>query len=138
VACRLELFVLWFRRRWWFFAQAGLFGVSFCPFGDVSPLRGSDPFLLFGVILVSNLILSGFVFLTLSGLIFFALSPILLSFRALLLGVLLNGLSTSSFIVALPTIVLEGEGYVFAALGGVILGLSWLRPKWVYNGEEDL
>jgi uncharacterized membrane protein SpoIIM required for sporulation len=37
------------------------------------------------------------------------------------------------FLVSLPTLILEGEAYVLAALSGVILGLSWLKPKWIYK-----
>jgi hypothetical protein len=36
----------------------------------------------------------------------------------------------------LPTILLEGEGYVSAGATGVILGLSWLRPSWI--GQEGI
>jgi len=50
-------------------------------------------------------------------------------------GVLLNGLLTSQFLAAFPTLILEGEGYVLAALAGVNLGLSLLKPEWAYKGE---
>jgi len=83
-----------------------------------------------------NLVLSGFVLVTLSGLVFFVLSLVFLSVRAFLWGVLLNGLSTSMFLAAFPTLILEGECYVLAALAGVNLGLSWFRPKWAYGGGE--
>ena len=42
----------------------------------------------------------------------------------------------SGFLAALPTLALEGEGYVLAALAGVNLGLAWLKPKWAYRGED--
>jgi hypothetical protein len=116
-------------------AQAGFVTFSWWSFGEASSLELGNAFLLFGVIFVFNLVLSGFVFVTLSGLVFFVLSPILLGFRALLWGVLLNGLSTSRFVAVLPTVVLEGEGYVFAGLAGLLLGLSWLKPEWAYRGE---
>jgi hypothetical protein len=83
-----------------------------------------------------NLVLSGFVLLTLTGLAFFALSPIFLLIRALLWGTLHNALSTPALLAAFPTLILEGEGYVFAALAGVILGLAWLKPRLIYPEEE--
>ncbi|MGQ9459968.1 MAG: stage II sporulation protein M [Candidatus Bathyarchaeaceae archaeon] len=84
-----------------------------------------------------NLVLSGFVLVTLSGLAFFVLPLVFLFVRAFLWGVLLNGLSTSMFLAAFPTLILEGEGYVLAALAGINLGMSWFKPKRVY-GEEEL
>jgi len=35
----------------------------------------------------------------------------------------------------MPTLVIEGEGHTLAALAGINLGLSWLKPKWAYKGE---
>jgi uncharacterized membrane protein SpoIIM required for sporulation len=32
---------------------------------------------------------------------------------------------------------LEGEAYVLAALAGVNLGMSWLKPSWVYKKEQN-
>jgi len=106
------------------------------PASEVSPFAQTSPFLLFGFIFVFNLVFSGFAFVTVTGLVFFALSPILLSLRGFLWGVLFAGASTSQFFVILPTLVLEGEGYVFAALAGLLLGLSWLKPEWAYAGES--
>lgn len=93
------------------------------------PLMVTDIFLF-------NLVVSGFVLVTLSGLLFFALPFVFLLFRAFLWGVLLGGLPTSLFLAAFPTLILEGEGYVLASLAGINLGLSWLRPEWAYEGEE--
>ena len=87
-------------------------------------------------IFVSNLIVSGFLLLTVSGLLFFVAPFCILAYRAALWGVLLNGLSTPAFLAALPTILLEGEGYVFAGGAGIILGMSWLRPSWI--GQEGI
>jgi uncharacterized membrane protein SpoIIM required for sporulation len=41
------------------------------------------------------------------------------------------------FLAALPTLILEGEAYVLAALAGVNIGLSWLTPNWVYKQEKE-
>lgn len=88
-------------------------------------------------IFLFNVVLSGFVAVTLPGLLFFPLSVITLSFRGYLWGLLLSRLSTPHFLVVLPTIVLEGEGYVIASVAGILLGLSWLKPDWAY-GDEGL
>lgn len=87
-------------------------------------------------IFVSNLIVSGFLLLTASGLLLFVIPIGVLAWRAALWGVLLNGLSTPAFLAALPTILLEGEAYVLAGAAGVILGVSWLRPSWI--GQEGI
>jgi hypothetical protein len=97
---------------------------------------GVSPWLVL-VIFFFNLVLSGFVLVTLSGLAFFVLPLVFLSVRSFLWGALLNGLSTSMFLAAFPTLILEGEGYVLAALAGVNLGVSWFKPKWIY-GEKEL
>jgi hypothetical protein len=96
----------------------------------------SNAALMIVSIFLFNLVLSGFVLITLSGLLFFALPVFFLCVRGLLWGIMLSGLSSSGFLLALPTLILEGEGYVLAALAGVGLGLSWLYPKWLYKGEE--
>jgi len=84
-----------------------------------------------------NLLLTAFLFTTLSGLVFFVLPMAVLVWRAVVWGFLLSGLPTPLFLIALPTFVLEGEGYVIASVAGIVLGLSWLKPKLVYI-EEDL
>jgi len=105
-------------------AESGVLGVS-----SVSVWFVVDIF-------VWNFILSAFLLLTLSGIVFFVLPLIMLVYRGLLWGVMLNFLSTDRFFAVLPTIFLEGEGYVIAAVAGVVLGLSWLSPKLVYSGQE--
>lgn len=87
-------------------------------------------------VFVWNFFLSAFLLLTLAGVVFFVLPFGMLVFRGLLWGVMLNFLSTDRFFVVLPTIFLEGEGYVIAAVAGVVLGLSWLMPKLVYAGKD--
>jgi hypothetical protein len=92
-------------------------------------------FMFLGIFLF-NLVLSGFLLVTLTGLAFFALPVVFLLYRALLWGALLNQLSMPLFLVALLTLVLEGESYVLAALAGVNLGLSWLKPRRMFEGEN--
>ncbi|RLI21823.1 hypothetical protein DRO54_02625 [Candidatus Bathyarchaeota archaeon] len=108
--------------------------VPFLPAHAPSEGEGSLPVMIVDIF-VSNLVLSAFVMLTLSGFAFFLLSPAILLYRGWLWGVLLNGVPTSGFPLVLPVMILEGEGYVLAALAGVNLGLSWLKPEWVYRGK---
>lgn len=95
----------------------------------------SIPWMILAIFLL-NLVVSGFVLVTLSGLVFFALPVAVLLYRALLWGVLLTDVPTPLFLAAFPTLIFEGEGYVFGSLAGVNLGLSWLNPELVYKGEE--
>ncbi len=86
-------------------------------------------------IFVFNFCVSAFVVVTLPGIIFFPLSVFFLFFRAVLWGLLLYALPTWLFFAALPTIILEGEAYVFAAVAGTIIGTSWIKPDWIYHGS---
>jgi uncharacterized membrane protein SpoIIM required for sporulation len=102
---------------------------------DVFGVSGASVWLVFDIF-VSNLFLSAFLLLTLSGVVFFVFPLAVLVYRGILWGVLLNLVSTDRFFMVLPTIILEGEGYVIAAVAGVILGLSWLWPRLIYLGED--
>jgi len=95
---------------------------------EVSPLLVLDIF-------AWNFFLSAFLLLTLSGVVFFVLPFVVIVWRGLLWGFMLNFLSTDRFFAVLPTVFLEGEGYVLAAVAGVVLGLSWLWPRLVYPGK---
>lgn len=35
--------------------------------------------------------------------------------------------------MSLPTIILEGEAYVFACVAGMVVGVSWLKPSLLYD-----
>jgi uncharacterized membrane protein SpoIIM required for sporulation len=72
---------------------------------------------------------------TLPGIAFFALSPLLLFVKGTLLGSSLANMPSWRVLVILPTLILEGEAYVLAGVAGVNLGLSWLRPWWLYEGD---
>lgn len=87
------------------------------------------------VIFVFNLVFSGLVVLTLPGLVFFPLSAVFLAMRGALWGIMLDQPSTVPFPLLLPTFALEGEGYVLASMAGTVLGLSWLKPHWMYKDE---
>jgi hypothetical protein len=87
-------------------------------------------------IFASNLVLSAFVFVTLPGIALFPLSPSALGFRAVLWGLLIYGVPTRTFLIVIPTLVLEGEAYVLAALAGAIVGVSWVKPRWIWAGED--
>lgn len=88
-------------------------------------------------IFFSNLVLSAFLMVTVSGLVFFAFSPAILVLRAIVWGELLSRSTAGAFLAAVPTLMVEGAAYVLACVAGIVLGLSWLRPRWVY-GEEGL
>lgn len=94
------------------------------------------PLLLVAEIFLFNLVVSGLLLITLSGLMFFVLSFGVVLWRALLWGMLIAQLPSPQFFVVLPTFVLEGEAYVIAAVAGIVLGLSWLKPEWVFKGER--
>ena len=91
---------------------------------------------MISAIFLFNLVLSGFVVLTLPGLVFFPLSAVVLAMRGALWGIMLNQPSTVPFLWMLPTFILEGEAYVLASVAGTISGLSWLKPSWAYKDEH--
>lgn len=91
---------------------------------------------MFVSVFLFNLVVSGFLLVTVSGLLFFGLSFGWLVVRGAMWGLMLNQLSTPAFLAAFPTLLLEGEGYVIAGVAGAVLGLSWLKPTWA--GWEDV
>jgi hypothetical protein len=97
-----------------------------------------DPVVTVFWIFAFNLVLSAFVVVTLSGLAFFPLSTAALLVRAVLWGLLIYPLPAWAFLAALPTLILEGEAYVFAGVAGTTLGMSWLKPRWAYREESGL
>ncbi len=114
-----------------FLGQARFLPFYELPGGDgLFFVEASLPLMIVGIF-VLNLVVSGFFFTTLPGLVFFAFPVGVLVLRALVWGALLNWLPTSGLLVALPSFVLEGESYVLAAVSGINLGLSWLKPDWV-------
>lgn len=117
-------------------AQAGYVGFYEVSLVEGVPVEEVGGWLMVLDIFVLNMVLTAFIVTTLSGLVFFVFPVVVLLWRAVLWGALLNGLSTPLFLAALPTMVLEGEGYVLAGAAGVKLGLSWLMPKWTYGEEE--
>jgi len=84
--------------------------------------------MLFGIF-AFNLALSSFIIVTLPGFIFFPLSTGFLVFRAFMWGLLLHAQPNWIRLVAMPTLVLEGEAYALAAVAGTTVGTSWLKPK---------
>lgn len=85
---------------------------------------------------LSNLVVSGFVMLTLSGLVFFPLTAVVLAWRGTMWGIMLNQPTIAPLLLVIATFVLEGEGYVLASMAGTILGSSWLKPNWVYKDRH--
>ena len=88
-------------------------------------------------IFIFNLIVSSLVFISLPGFIFFPLSGALLLYRAILGGFLLYTFPLRIFLMALPTVVLEGEAYVLAASGGTLVGMSWVKPVWTNRAQSS-
>lgn len=95
-------------------------------------LNSGWPVMILGIF-VFNLALSSFVFVTLPGIVFFPLSAGFLSYRGFLWGLLLYTSPTLLFIASLPTIILEGEAYVLAAMAGSVVGASWIKPCLAYQ-----
>jgi len=88
-------------------------------------------------IFLSNLFLSAIAVITLPGFIFFPLSVGFLLFRSFIWGLLFSQQPSLIFLVAVPTLIIEGEAYCIAAVCGTVVGASWVKPRWVY-GSEDL
>jgi hypothetical protein len=101
-------------------------------------LVGADWFSLVVGIFFFNLVLSSFVVVTLPGIVFFPLSVAALAFRALLWGAIVSVVPAWLFLAALPTLILEGEAYVFAAVAGTLMGMSWVKPSWTFRRETQL
>jgi len=120
-----------------FLSSFGLVRVVPWPFGDALVYEQGNALFAFLRIFLFNLFFSGFLLLTASGALFFVLPVCFLLFRAFLWGALFSGLPSPSFLFVLPTLILEGEGYVLAAVAGLELGLSWVKPRWMF-GEESL
>jgi len=93
---------------------------------------GGDFFVEVFGIFVFNLGLSALAFVTLPGFAFFPLSIIVLLYRAFMWGVLLYHVPNWIFLLSMPTIILEGEGYVLAAVAGTLVGVSWIKPEWIH------
>jgi len=91
--------------------------------------------LLIFSIFFNNMVLSAFTFVTLPGFAFFLLPSAVLVYRACVWGFSLSRLPTWLLLMAMPTIVLEGLGYCFAASAGTIVGFSWIKPKWIYDTQ---
>jgi len=91
---------------------------------------GSFPVLLLSIFLF-NLAVSAFAVVTLPGFAFFPLSTFFLLYRASFWGLLLSQQPTWNLLVAMPTLVFEGEGYALACLAGTVVGVSWIRPRWI-------
>jgi len=99
-------------------------------------LFNGDPFVSAFAILIFDLFFSAFVFVMLLSVAFFPLSIGFLLFRAFIWGSLLYSQPTWTLLVAIPTVILQGEAYALAALTGLLVGLSWIKPEWVYRGKS--
>jgi hypothetical protein len=84
-------------------------------------------------IFLFNLSVSAFTVVTLPGFVFFPLSMVFLLFRAVIWGLLLYYQPTWVFLIVVPTLVLEGEAYCFAAVAGMVVGASWIKSEWLFH-----
>lgn len=98
-------------------------------------LFNGDPFVSAFAILIFDLFFSAFVFVMLLSVAFFPLSIGFLLFRAFIWGSLLYSQPTWTLLVAIPTVILQGEAYALTAFAGSLVGLSWIKPEWVYRGK---
>lgn len=87
-------------------------------------------------IFVFNLVFGGFLATSLSGILFFPLPIGFLAYHAFGLGLILWSLPSSMFWPTMLAFFLEGEAYVFGALGGVSVGMSWTMTNWIYGREH--
>jgi hypothetical protein len=97
---------------------------------------GGEWFIMVIGIFAFNLLFSIFVIVTLPGTLFFPLSTAFLVYRAVVWGLLFYPLPLWAWLAVLPTLVLEGEAYVFAAEAGTLVGLSYLKSGWLFKGRE--
>lgn len=102
---------------------------------NIFPVDGGFLTMVMNIFLF-NLVVNGFLLVTLTGLLFFALPAGVVLMRAAFWGIMFNQLPTPQFLIALPTVILEGEGYIVASVAGINLGLSWLKPDWSYKGQQ--
>jgi hypothetical protein len=97
---------------------------------------GGEWFVMIIGIFAFNLFLNAFAVVTLPGMLFFPLSTAFLVYRAVVWGLLFFPLPLWAWLAVLPTLVFEGEAYVFAAEAGTVVGLSYFKPNWLFRGKD--
>ncbi|HID90569.1 TPA: hypothetical protein EYP44_01250 [Candidatus Bathyarchaeota archaeon] len=95
----------------------------------------ADPPLAVAYTFSVNFLLGAVVTITVPGLLLFFLAPAMALLRAALWGVILSPASLLAAL-AVPTLMLEGLGYVLAAVPSAYLGLSWLCPERAFPGLD--
>lgn len=106
-------------------------------FEEVFPwLLTAPPALAVVYILLVNLVLGTMLYITLPGAILFPLAPLAAFFRAIMWGIFFAPTEPLALLVALPTILAEGLGYVLAVVPSLRLGLSWLLPRSAFKQEQ--
>jgi hypothetical protein len=88
--------------------------------------------------ILSHNLFNSFVFSFLPGAIFFPAALVYPVLNGLLWGGISYGLTDSQFLQIFPTFPVEGEAIVLAATAGMILGVSRLKPSWLYKDEQRL
>ena len=97
---------------------------------------GGEWFMMIIGIFAFNLFFNAFAVVTLFGMLFFPLSAAFLVYRAVVWGLLFFPLPLWVWLAVLPTLVFEGEAYVFAAEAGTMIGLAYVKPNWLFKGRE--
>jgi len=86
-----------------------------------------------------NLSLGTVAYITIPGMLVFFFAPALALFRAAMWGVLFaptTPVLATAAVLSLPTLILEGLGYILAVVPSTYVGLSWLSPKRVFREER--
>jgi len=89
------------------------------------------PIEAFAVTFLVILFLGSLLSITLPGLVFMTIPMAL--YRAILWGIMFPATMLKGYLMALPVILLEGEGYAVAMVPGINLSLSLLKPEKLYG-----
>jgi len=98
----------------------------------------TNPLLAVAYAFMVNFLYGTMLWIALPGTVLFALAPTLAFLRAFGWGGLFaptTSVLASALAWSLPTMILEGLGYILAVIPSTYLGLSWLSPKTVFRGE---
>ena len=87
-------------------------------------------------IVVFQLLFGGFLVASLSGMLLFPLPVGILAYHAFCLGLILWAVPSSMFWPLMLAFFLEGEAFVLGALGGILVGISWMMPSLLYGRER--
>jgi hypothetical protein len=98
----------------------------------------TDPLLAVAYTFLVNFFYGSVAMITLPGTLLFVLAPTQAFLRACWWGALFAPTApilASALVWSLPTMILEGLGYILAVVPSTYLGLSWLSPKTAFREE---